>query len=51
MAVPAGPGLGVALDRDKVARAHEVYRKAGVQHRDDGSLMRKLEPGWTGGLL
>ena len=26
MAVPDGPGLGVALDRDKVARAHEVYR-------------------------
>src|ERR1700733_12815794 len=24
MAVPAGPGLGVALDRDKVARAHEI---------------------------
>ncbi len=51
MAVPAGPGLGVALDRDKLARAHEVYRKAGMRRRDDGSLMRKLEPGWTGGLL
>ncbi|HWE40304.1 MAG TPA: enolase C-terminal domain-like protein [Isosphaeraceae bacterium] len=51
MAVPAGAGLGVALDRDKVARAHEVYRKAGMARRDDGTLMRKLEPGWTGGLL
>lgn len=51
MAVPDGPGLGVALDRDKLARAHETYRKAGMGRRDDGALMRKLEPGWTGGLL
>jgi glucarate dehydratase len=51
MAVPAGPGLGVALDRDKVARAHEVFTRCGMQGRDDGPLMRRLEPGWTGGLL
>jgi glucarate dehydratase len=51
MAVPAGPGLGVSLDRDKLARAHEIYTKCGMRGRDDGSLMRKLEPGWTGGLL
>ena len=51
IAVPAGPGLGVSLDRDKLARAHEVYRKTPMRQRDDGTLMRKLEPGWTGGLL
>jgi glucarate dehydratase len=51
MAVPEGPGLGVNLDRDKLARAHEIYKKCGMRGRDDGSLMRKLEPGWTGGLL
>jgi glucarate dehydratase len=51
MAVPKGPGLGVALDRDKLARAHEVYTKCGMRGRDDGPLMRRLEPGWTGGLL
>jgi glucarate dehydratase len=51
MAVPSGPGLGVALDRDKLARAHEVYRKCGMRRRDDASLMRRIEPGWTGGLL
>jgi glucarate dehydratase len=51
MAVPQGPGLGVALDRDKLARAHEVYTKCGMRRRDDATLMRKLEPGWTGGLL
>jgi glucarate dehydratase len=49
--LPEGPGLGVSLDRDKVARANEVYRKTGMRRRDDASLMRKLEPGWTGGLL
>lgn len=51
MDVPALPGVGVKLDRDKLARAHEVYRKSGMRERDDGSLMRKIEPGWTGGLL
>jgi glucarate dehydratase len=51
MAVPAGPGLGVSLDRDKLARAHEVYKKCGMRGRDDRSLMRRLEPGWTGEQL
>jgi glucarate dehydratase len=51
MAVPKGPGLGVSLDRDKLARAHEVYRKSGMTGRDDATLMRKLEPGWTRGKL
>jgi glucarate dehydratase len=51
VAVPGGAGLGVALDRDRLARAHEVYRKCGMRRREDASLMRRLEPGWTGGLL
>jgi glucarate dehydratase len=51
MAVPAGPGLGVTLDHDKVARAHETYRKCGMRGRDDRTLMRHLEPGWTGQLF
>ncbi len=48
MAVPKGPGLGVSLDRDKLARANEVHRKCGMKGRDDAALMRKLEPGWDG---
>jgi glucarate dehydratase len=48
MAVPAGPGLGVALDHDKLARAHEIYKKCGMRGRDDRELMKRLEPGWTG---
>jgi glucarate dehydratase len=51
MAVPAGPGLGVTLDHDKLARAHETYLKCGMHGRDDRSLMRRLEPGWNGDLL
>ena len=51
MAIPEGPGLGVTLDRDRLARAHETYRKCGLRRRDDAALMRKLEPGWTGGPL
>ena len=51
MAVPAGLGLGVALDQDKLARARETYNKCGMRGRDDASLMKRLEPGWTGGLL
>jgi glucarate dehydratase len=51
MAVPSGPGLGVALDHDKVARAHEVHSKCGMRGRDDAPLMRRLDPSWTGGLL
>jgi glucarate dehydratase len=51
MAVPEGPGLGVSLDRDKVARAHEVYEKSGMRRRNDAPLMRRLDPSWTGDLL
>jgi glucarate dehydratase len=51
MAVPRGPGLGVTLDQDKLARAGETYIKCGMRGRDDGTLMRRLVPGWNGGLL
>lgn len=46
MTVPNGPGLGVTLDRDKLANAHEVYVKSGVRRRNDGFTMQKLQPGW-----
>jgi glucarate dehydratase len=51
MAVPQGLGLGVTLDQDKLARGAETYIKCGMRGRDDGTLMRRLEPGWNGGLL
>jgi len=46
MEVPAGVGLGVTLDRDKLARAHETYVRSNMQNRDDAATMRKFMPGW-----
>jgi glucarate dehydratase len=46
MKVPGGPGLGVELDRDKLARAHETYTKCGMTGRDDAHTMRLVEPNW-----
>jgi glucarate dehydratase len=46
MEVPAAPGLGVELDRDRLARAHEIYRKCGMRRRDDAHTMRLVEPNW-----
>jgi len=51
MAVPTAPGLGVSLDRDKLAKANETYKKCGMKGRDDRPLMKRLDPDWTGGLL
>jgi glucarate dehydratase len=40
--VPDAPGLGITLDRDKLARYHELYRELGgyPYDRDPG------RPGW-----
>jgi len=46
MTIPTGPGLGVELDRDRLARAHETYEKCGMRDRDDAATMRMVEPGW-----
>ncbi|UJW29485.1 glucarate dehydratase [Saccharothrix sp. AJ9571] len=46
VAVPDAPGLGVELDRDALAAAHELYREHGLGARDDAVAMRYLVPGW-----
>jgi len=46
MKVPERPGVGVELDLDKLARAHETYRRCGMRDRDDAHTMRLVEPGW-----
>ena len=46
MRVPAGPGLGVDLDCDKLAKARETYEKCGMRKRDDAFTMQLIEPGW-----
>lgn len=46
--LPSGPGLGVELDRDAIARLHEQYLSCGVRRRDDVGWMRRVHPEWTG---
>ena len=43
IAVPATPGLGVKLDRDRVAEYRELYRRLGSYPYDQDPL----RPGWT----
>ncbi|QQS48970.1 MAG: mandelate racemase [Acidobacteriota bacterium] len=43
IAVPAGPGLGVRLDREKLAEYSELYRRLGNYPYDQDPL----RPGWT----
>ncbi|WP_263283257.1 enolase C-terminal domain-like protein [Nocardioides rotundus] len=45
--VPTEPGLGVTLDRDRVAEAHELYRAHGLGARDDAAAMQYLVPDWA----
>jgi glucarate dehydratase len=42
IAVPSGPGLGVTLDRDKLARYAELYRELGGYAYDRDPQ----RPGW-----
>ncbi|QWF83700.1 glucarate dehydratase family protein [Amycolatopsis sp. CA-230715] len=44
VAVPDGPGLGVTLDRDALAKAHEDYVRCGQTKRDDVTYMRRYVP-------
>jgi len=43
IAVPNGPGLGVKLDRDKIAEYRELYLRLGSYPYDQDPL----RPGWT----
>jgi glucarate dehydratase len=45
--LPDAPGLGVTLDEDRVAAAHELYLEHGLDARDDSVAMQFLVPGWT----
>jgi glucarate dehydratase len=47
IAVPQRPGLGIELDRDAVAAAHELHVKQALGARDDTAAMRSLVPGWS----
>jgi glucarate dehydratase len=43
IAVPTGPGLGVRLDREKLAAYHDEFRRLGPYPYDQDPL----RPGWT----
>jgi len=45
--VPEGPGLGVELDRDKLAELHRQYLETNRGSRDDTGYMQKIVPGFT----
>ena len=47
VAVPQKPGLGVELDMDELAKAHELYKTKGLGARDDAIAMQYLVPNWT----
>ncbi|NKI92264.1 glucarate dehydratase family protein [Rhizobacter sp. SG703] len=46
--LPGTPGLGVELDRGKLAELHAQYLACGVRNRDDLAQMRKYDAGFPG---
>ncbi|HCT81817.1 MAG TPA: glucarate dehydratase [Micromonosporaceae bacterium] len=47
VSVPTGPGLGISLDRDALARMHEDYLRCGIRERDDTTYIRTFQPDWV----
>ncbi|QCG93659.1 glucarate dehydratase [Azospirillum sp. TSA2s] len=47
VAVPRKPGLGVEIDMDELAKAHDLYKRHGLGARDDATAMQYLIAGWT----
>ncbi|TCC31300.1 enolase C-terminal domain-like protein [Kribbella sindirgiensis] len=46
IAVPTRPGLGIELDRDALAAAHELYLEHGLGARNDAIAMQYLIEDW-----
>jgi glucarate dehydratase len=46
--VPDTPGLGVRLDRTRLAALHEQYLACGIRQRDDLAQMRRYDPDFSG---
>lgn len=42
--VPKAPGLGVELDRERLARLHRQYLDCGLRKRDDTAYMQRFRP-------
>lgn len=46
LTVPSGPGLGIEIDRDVLARLAENYRVCGLEKRNDTGYMQKFVPSY-----
>jgi glucarate dehydratase len=44
--VPDLPGLGVQIDMAQIEDAHNLYKRIGLDARDDAAAMQYLIPGW-----
>lgn len=44
--VPQGPGLGVAIDQEKLAVLAALYETGGVTDRDDTAYMKQFDPNY-----
>lgn len=45
--VPKTPGLGVELDRDRLAVLHQQYLDCGLKKRDDTAYIRQFQPDFS----
>lgn len=45
--VPERGGLGIDIDMDQIAKAHELYKSMGLGARDDAMAMQYLISGWA----
>lgn len=48
--VPTSPGLGVSLDRERLARLHQQYLDCGLRERNDTEYMRRFNPDFDASL-
>lgn len=45
--VSDAPGLGLTIDPDRLARAHETFCRISIRSRDDEGQMRKYDPAFS----
>ena len=48
--VPTAPGLGIELDRDRLATLHQQYLDCGLRKRDDTTYMKKFKPEFSAAI-
>ncbi|KAI9148894.1 glucarate dehydratase [Paramyrothecium foliicola] len=48
--VPTAPGLGIELDRAKLAKLHQQYLDSGLTKRDDTTYMKRFKPEFSAAI-